>query len=122
MPGLNKADTCRVFITPALQKAGLGDPHWHITEQCYFLRTWFLSTEGMAKICAASAGAAGRNKTLNLKKLEAIQVPILDMPKQRRSEEVYARIQATRKLNAQTAAELEAIMPTALEQAFAGIQ
>jgi len=36
MPGLNEADTCRVFITPALQKAGWGDPHWRIAEQHYF--------------------------------------------------------------------------------------
>lgn len=36
MPGLNEADTCRVFITPALQKAGWGEPHWRIAEQHYF--------------------------------------------------------------------------------------
>jgi type I restriction enzyme R subunit len=36
MPGLNEADTCRVFITPALQKAGWGDPLWRIAEQHYF--------------------------------------------------------------------------------------
>lgn len=36
MPGLNEADTCRVFITPALQQVGWGDPHWRIAEQHYF--------------------------------------------------------------------------------------
>lgn len=85
-----------------------------------FLLTWFLSDEGMAEIRAASPGAAGRNKTLNLKKLEAIQVPVPNMAKQRRFADVYARVQAARKLNQQTAEELETLMPAVLERAFAG--
>lgn len=96
----------------------LPDPSKALVE---YLRTWFLSGEGMAEIRAASPGAAGRNKTLNLKKLEAIPVPIPDMPKQRRFADVYAQVQAARKLNKQTADELEAIMPAALEQAFQGV-
>lgn len=36
MPGLNEADTCRIFVTPALQSAGWGSPHWRIAEQNYF--------------------------------------------------------------------------------------
>jgi type I restriction enzyme R subunit len=36
MAGMNEADTCRVLITPALQKAGWGDPVWRIAEQHYF--------------------------------------------------------------------------------------
>jgi type I restriction enzyme S subunit len=96
----------------------LPDPSKALVE---YLRMWFLSAEGMAEIRAASPGAAGRNKTLNLKKLEAIQVPIPDMPKQRRFAAVYARVQAARKLNQQTTDELEAIMPAALEQAFQGV-
>ena len=74
----------------------------------------------MAAIRAASPGAAGRNKTLNLKKLESIRVPVPEVPKQRRFAEVYARIQAARRLNTQTANELRALMPAVLEQAFAG--
>ncbi len=38
MPGLNEADTCRIFITLALQTAGWCDPHWRIAEQ-YYLQT-----------------------------------------------------------------------------------
>lgn len=36
MPGLNEADTFRVYIAPALRAAGWGDPHWRIAEQHYF--------------------------------------------------------------------------------------
>lgn len=85
-----------------------------------YLQTWFLSSEGMAEIRAASPGAAGRNKTLNLKKLKAIQVPIPDIIKQRRFADVYVRVQAARKLNNQTAAELETLMPAVLDKAFRG--
>lgn len=33
---MNEADTCRVLITPALQKSGWGEPVWRIAEQHYF--------------------------------------------------------------------------------------
>lgn len=33
---MNEADTCRVLVTPALQKAGWGEPVWRIAEQHYF--------------------------------------------------------------------------------------
>lgn len=36
MPGLNEADTCRIYITPALKAVGWCDPHWRIAEQHYF--------------------------------------------------------------------------------------
>lgn len=33
---MKEADTCRVLITPALQRAGWGNPIWRMTEQHYF--------------------------------------------------------------------------------------
>ncbi len=36
MPRLNEADTCRVFVTPALETAGWGKPTWRIAEEHYF--------------------------------------------------------------------------------------
>lgn len=33
---VNEADTCRVYITPALQSAGWGSPTWRMAEQHYF--------------------------------------------------------------------------------------
>lgn len=33
---MNKADTCRILITPALQKTGWGEPIWLFSEQLYF--------------------------------------------------------------------------------------
>lgn len=40
-----------------------------------FLRYYFLTDDGMLKIGEASPGGAGRNRTLGLEKLMAIQVP-----------------------------------------------
>ena len=34
--GLNEADTCRLYVTPALQQAGWAQPVWRIAEQHYF--------------------------------------------------------------------------------------
>ncbi len=41
-----------------------------------FLWFYFLSTKGLEDIRKASPGSAGRNKTLGLSKLEAIEVPV----------------------------------------------
>lgn len=49
-------------------------PHGGLT-MAEYLRFYFLSDEGIAKIREASPGGAGRNRTLGLSKLMEIQVP-----------------------------------------------
>ena len=85
-----------------------------------FLCWWFLAEEGLADIRAASPGAAGRNKTLGVKKLEAIEVPLPPIGQQRNFGELLRRIQRARTSHQQTAAALEALMPALLDQAFRG--
>jgi type I restriction enzyme S subunit len=85
-----------------------------------FLCWWFLAEEGLADIRAASPGAAGRNKTLGIKKLEAIEVPLPPIDRQREFGELIRRIQCARTIHQQTAASLEALMPALLDQAFRG--
>ncbi|GJL62554.1 MAG: hypothetical protein NPIRA04_12080 [Nitrospirales bacterium] len=48
----------------------------------HFLRFYFLTKEGLEKIGLASPGGAGRNRTLGLAKLEAINVPVPEYKKQ----------------------------------------
>ena len=55
-----------------------------------FLRYYFLTDEGMLKISEASPGGAGRNRTLGLEKLMAIEVPI---PPQK-TQQTFDRLQA----------------------------
>lgn len=85
-----------------------------------FLCWWLLSSEGIADIRAASPGAAGRNKTLGIKKLEAIEVPIPPLKAQQDFGELIKRIQRARTIHQQNAASLEALMPALLDQAFRG--
>jgi type I restriction enzyme S subunit len=85
-----------------------------------FLCWWFFAEEGLADIRAASPGAAGRNKTLGIKKLEAIEVPLPPIEHQREFGELIRRIQRARTIHQQTAASLEALMPSLLDQAFQG--
>ena len=48
-----------------------------------FLYFYFLTREGLDRLGEASPGGAGRNRTLGLKKLDAIRVPIPSIDRQR---------------------------------------
>jgi type I restriction enzyme S subunit len=85
-----------------------------------FLCWWFLAEEGLADIRAASPGAAGRNKTLGIKKLEAIEVPLPPIEKQREFGELIRHTQRARTIHQQMSVSLEALMPALLDQAFRG--
>ncbi|OED46105.1 restriction endonuclease subunit S [Endozoicomonas sp. (ex Bugula neritina AB1)] len=85
-----------------------------------FLRFYFLTNEGLGKIREASPGGAGRNKTLGLKKLENIEVPVPAYEKQiwfNSLQKKMAEIQEAQKANE---TELEALMPSILDKAFKG--
>jgi type I restriction enzyme S subunit len=85
-----------------------------------FLCYYFLSDEGLADIRAASPGAAGRNKTLGVKKLEEIKVPLPPVGKQRDFCELLRRLRMANSIHSQTAASLDHFMPALLDHAFRG--
>ncbi|MCL4537071.1 MAG: restriction endonuclease subunit S [Nitrospirae bacterium] len=85
-----------------------------------YLRTYFLTPTGLAQLRSASKGAAGRNKPLSIPKFQRIEVPIPSIEKQLRYNEIHELVFAARKLNAQTATELETLMPSVLDRAFKG--
>jgi type I restriction enzyme S subunit len=85
-----------------------------------FLCFWFLTDEGLADIRAASPGAAGRNKTLGIEKLEAIEVPNPPVEKQRQFSELANKFKRVRNVRRQIALDLEYMMPALLNQAFRG--
>lgn len=85
-----------------------------------FLQAYFLTPEGLAQVRAASPGAAGRNRTLSLKKLALIQVPVPPLPAQQRFSAIQDRVNAARRLHTQTAAELQTLLPAILDKAFRG--
>ncbi len=85
-----------------------------------FLRFYFLTDEGLGKIGVASLGGAGRNCTLSLAALAAIEVPVPAMCDQRWFEALQVKTDTLNHLRAETAAELDALLPSILDRAFRG--
>lgn len=85
-----------------------------------FLRFYFLTDEGMDLIRAASPGGAGRNRTLGLAALDAIEVPVPPIEDQVWFDGLQAKVGALRRLQSETAAELDALLPAILDRAFKG--
>lgn len=83
-----------------------------------FLRYYFLTAEGLLKINEASPGGAGRNRTLGLKKLMAIKVPIPTSTDQAKFRQLQVEVNL---LKAKQSAIREAnsvMLPAMLERIF----
>ena len=85
-----------------------------------FLRHYFLSSEGLRALGEASPGGAGRNRTLGLKRLAAINVPVPAIEKQRWFEQLQAKVQHLDRAHAQIDDELGTLIPAILRETFAG--
>ncbi len=85
-----------------------------------FLRFHFLTPAGLMQIGEASPGGAGRNRTLGLGKLESLGVPVPPLEKQRWFDDLQAKVDAVKCLQAETQAELDALLPAVLDRAFRG--
>jgi len=85
-----------------------------------FLWFYFLTQEGLEQIRSASPGGAGRNRTLGLAALEHIQVPIPTMAEQEWFDAIQLQVDVLKGSQAETAAELDALLPAVLSKAFAG--
>lgn len=101
--------------------------HRFITYVCHegkavpeFLCHHFLSEKGIEDIRAASPGSAGRNRTLGLKKLEQIMVPIPDFEEQRQFQELVKRRREISLLSRDTPALLREYQSALLSKAFLG--
>ena len=85
----------------------------------WFLRFYFLTPDGLNQIAEASPGGAGRNRTLGLKKLSAILVPIPNIEKQRWFERILRLASNIAELRTATMRELDALNSAILDAAFA---
>lgn len=88
--------------------------------QPHFLCYHFLSPKGMEDINFASPGGAGRNRTLGLKKLEKIEVPIPPIEKQREFEALQKQLNQLRDHYNETNQNLDDLFPALLDKAFKG--
>lgn len=83
-----------------------------------FLRYYFLTETGMLKIGEASPGGAGRNRTLGLEKLMAIEVPIPPLAVQNAFNHLQSEIAALKARHAAIRAANAALLPATLERVF----
>ncbi|SEK02040.1 type I restriction enzyme, S subunit [Sphingomonas sp. OV641] len=83
-----------------------------------FLRYWFLSEEGLLALGRASPGGAGRNRTLGIKALEAIRVPVPSLDAQHWFDHLQAKVRAARVAQAAATTELDALLPALLHDVF----
>lgn len=85
-----------------------------------FLLYFFLSPEGLRSLRDASPGGAGRNRTLGLKKLAAIEVPVPPIEKLSWFDNLQARARAIRTTRAEIESDVAALIPAMLHEAFGG--
>ena len=85
-----------------------------------FLRFYLLTEEGIKKVREASPGGAGRNRTLGLKKLEKIEVPVPAYDKQLWFDRLQTKAAAIKQAHSDNQTELDALLPAILDKAFKG--
>jgi type I restriction enzyme S subunit len=85
-----------------------------------FLRYYFLTDAGLEKIGEASPGGAGRNRTLGLEKLMAIQVPIPSPATQRTFDVLQTKVAELKARHATIRQANDALIPATLERLFSG--
>ena len=84
-----------------------------------FLRYYFLTNEGMLKIGEASPGGAGRNRTLGLEKLMAIEVPLPPLATQQTFDRLQADVATLKARHTAIREANAALLPAVLERVFA---
>lgn len=85
-----------------------------------FLRYYFLTDAGLEKIGEASPGGAGRNRTLGLEKLMAIQVPIPSPATQRTFDVLQTKVAELKARHTTIRQANDALIPATLERVFSG--
>ncbi|RHZ90950.1 restriction endonuclease subunit S [Cereibacter sphaeroides] len=83
-----------------------------------FLLFYFQSPEGLQRLGEASPGGAGRNRTLGLKKLEAIEVPVPPLETQHWFDSLQAKARRIRSIRAASARDADALIPALLHEIF----
>jgi type I restriction enzyme, S subunit len=79
-----------------------------------------LAPEGIFELEQASPGSADRNRTLNVKALMQIPIPVPSYGEQCHFDRLYQKVDGLKRLQSDTAAELDALLPSVLDKAFKG--
>lgn len=84
-------------------------------------RWYFLSEPGMELIRQAAPGTTMRNRTLAIDRFEALEIPLPAIDEQRRVADLLDRIRGVVTESTRHAARIEALIPAALNEAFADV-
>lgn len=79
-----------------------------------------LAPVGLYEVGEASPGSADRNRTLNVRGLLRIPISIPSFEQQLWFDKMYGQVTALKSLQAETAVELDALLPAILDRAFKG--
>lgn len=90
------------------------------TEMSEFLAFYFLTPAGLGQIGDASPGGAGRNRTLGLKKLAALEVPVPHAGKLRWFCNLLHRYRELNCVRDEIRQKRDALIPAILDRAFKG--
>lgn len=85
-----------------------------------FLYYYFRTFEGVEKLSSASPGTVDRNRTLNNKLLQQIEIPVPSIELQKEFVELLEKTNAIKEDHKQTEKELAELMPSLLDKAFKG--
>lgn len=85
-----------------------------------FLLFYFQTPEGLQRLGEASPGGAGRNRTLGLKKLAAIEVPVPSLDTQEWFDRLQAKARRIHTIRAASAGDTQALLPALLHEVFNG--
>lgn len=83
-----------------------------------FLHHYFLTFEGLQKLGDASPGGAGRNRTLGMRKLAAIEVPSPCMPIQSWFNRIREQVRQVEAIHISATQDAGSIIPALLHQTF----
>jgi type I restriction enzyme S subunit len=86
-----------------------------------YLHTFMKTPEAVSELARISPGSAGRNRVLSVKRLSEILVPIVPRAEQTwLTDALQAQVDTLKNLQAETAVELDALLPSVLDRAFRG--
>ncbi len=83
-----------------------------------FLLFYFLTREGLKQLGDASPGGAGRNRTLGLKKLETIEVPVPPIGAQCWFDRLRGKVDRIRRIRSETSVAMDTLSSAALRETF----
>lgn len=85
-----------------------------------FLHFYFLTREGLQHLGEASPGGAGRNRTLGLKKLEIIEVPVPPIGMQRWFDRLEDKADHIRRIRSEASVAIDTLSSAVIRGAFGG--